>query len=525
MQADQNSHNSTDKKYRRRILSWALYDWANHAYITTTATTYFPPYFLAIAAPVFLKAGADPVDKSSLALARDAASNVFAFTVALALLAAAILAPLVGTYADLTDERKRILVRITVLGGILASSMFWLTPGMWLPALALYFLTQVIVNIALGLNSSLLPHTALPGDMNRVSSLGYAMGYIGGGLLLAVNTTVFFFSARLGIGSDLAVRLAFLSVGIWWIGFTVPYALNVPEPKILSRLRNSGRSPLRDSFRQIAGTIRDIRRYGELFKMLIAFWFYMEGIGAIILLATVYGAALGLHMTVLIGTLLMTQIVAFPYALLFGRIPDAGSRRRGAYLAMVLWAAFTLPVLGLYAKTVGDLSIPRTFLILAVDQVAGIIFSFAFGRFLFAGLVEKFDTKRAVLLGLTVYIIIPVWGFFLTTKAEFFMLGWLVGTVQGGTQALSRTIYAKLSPPAKSGEFFGLYGLSEKFAGILGPILYGTVGQITHSPRSSILSIMVFFIIGIWLLRRVDIEKGAQIAAEEEREVESRLAT
>jgi MFS transporter, UMF1 family len=524
MQADQNSHTSLDK-YRRRILSWAMYDWANHAYITTTATTYFPPYFLAIAAPVFMKAGAGPDDKAVLALARDAASNVFAFTVALALFTAAVLAPIVGTYADLTDERKRILLRITIAGGILASSMFWLTTGMWVPALVLYFLTQVIVNIALGLNSSLLPHTALPDDMNRVSSLGYAMGYVGGGLLLAVNTGVFFFAARLGLSSDLAVRLAFLSVGVWWIGFTVPYALNVPEPKILSRVRARSRSPLRDSLLQIAGTIRDIRRYGELFKMLIAFWFYMEGVGAIILLATVYGAALGLPMAVLIGTLLVTQIVAFPYAILFGRIPDKGNRWRGAYLSMVLWAAFTLPVLGLYAKTSGDISIPKTFLLLAVNQIAGILFSFTLGRFLFAGLVNRIDTKRAVLLGLTIYIIIPIWGFFLTTKAEFFMLGWLVGTVQGGTQALSRTIYARLSPPAKSGEFFGLYGLSEKFAGILGPFLYGMVGQITHSPKSSILSIVVFFITGIWLLQRVDIEKGARVAVAEEREVESGLVS
>jgi MFS-type transporter involved in bile tolerance (Atg22 family) len=341
--------------------------------------------------------------------------------------------------------------------------------------------------------------------------------------LLAVNTAIFFFAARLEISSDLAVRIAFLSVGIWWIGFTIPFAINVPEPKILSLSRNRSRAPLRDSFTQIARTIRDIRRYGELFKMLIAFWFYMEGVGAIILLATVYGAALGLPMTVLIGTLLMTQIVAFPYAIIFGRIPDPGNGWRGAYLSMVLWTALTLPVLGMYAKTAGTISIPSTFLILVADQIAGIIFSLALGRFLLAGLVKKIDTQRAVLLGLAIYIIIPVWGFFLTTKAEFFMLGWLVGTVQGGTQALSRTIYARLSPPAKSGEFFGLYGLSEKFAGILGPFLYGVVGQMTHSPKSSILSIGVFFIIGIILLRRVDIEKGSRIAAEEEREVESGL--
>ena len=162
--------------YRRRILSWALYDWANHAYITITATTYFPPYFLALAAPAFLKTGMGETNEAAMAIARDSASNVFAFTIALALFTAAVLAPVVGTYADLTDRRKRILIRLTFAGGLLASSMSLLTGGMWIPALVLYFLTQVIINIALGLNSSLLPHTAHPEDLNRASSLGYAMG-------------------------------------------------------------------------------------------------------------------------------------------------------------------------------------------------------------------------------------------------------------------------------------------------------------------------------------------------------------
>ncbi|HUL00363.1 MAG TPA: MFS transporter, partial [Nitrospirota bacterium] len=338
-------------------------------------------------------------------------------------------------------------------------------------------------------------------------------------------TGVFLFAGRLGISNDLAVRIAFLSVGIWWIGFTVPCAINVPEPKVLSLPRDRSSAPLRDSLAQIAKTIRDIRRYSELFKMLIAFWFYMEGVGAIILLATIYGAALGLHMSVLIGTLLMTQMVAFPYAIIFGRIPDSANTWRSAYLSMILWSAVTLPFAGMYAKSTGTMSIQNTFLILAADQIAGIAFSLTLGRFLLAGLVKKINTKRAVMLGLAIYIIIPLWGFFLTTKSEFFMIGWLVGTVQGGTQALSRTIYASLLPPSKSGEFFGLYGLSEKFAGILGPLLYGAVGQLTHSPQSSILSIAVFIIIGIVLLWRVDIEKGSKVAIEEERAVHSSPTT
>jgi UMF1 family MFS transporter len=516
-------HTNEGKAYRRRVLSWAFYDWANHAYITTTATTYFPPYFLTLAAPAFLTTGVGETHEAASAIARDSASNVFAFTIALSLFTAAVLAPIVGTYADLTDRRKQILIRLTFAGGLLASCMFLLTDGMWIRALVLYFLTQVIMNIALGLNSSLLPHTASPEDLNRVSSLGYAMGYIGGGLLLALNTTIFFLAGSLGISNDLAVRSAFLSVGVWWIGFTIPYAINVPEPQILSLSKERSRLPFRDSFVQIARTFRDIRKYKELFKMLIAFWFYMEGVGAIILLATAYGAALGLDMGVLIATLLMTQFVAFPYAILFGRIPEQESRWRGAYLSMILWSALTLPLAGVYAKTAGTVSLPHALLIVAADQIAGIIFSFSVGRFLLADLTKKVDTKRAVIVGLMIYMIIPIWGFFLTTKAEFFMLGWLVGTVQGGTQALSRTIYARLSPPSRSGEFFGLYGLSEKFAGILGPFLYAIVGQVTHNPKSSILSIAVFFIIGIILLLRIDVDKGAKIAAEEERVIESSL--
>jgi UMF1 family MFS transporter len=514
---------STDRTYRRRIFSWALYDWANHAYITTTATTYFPPYFLAIAAPALLPTGIGEADEAAKSLARVSASNIFALTVSLALLAAAILAPVIGTYADLTDERKRILIRLTVVGGVLASCMALLTEGMWIHALVLYFLTQIIINIALGLNSSLLPHTAHPEDLNRSSSLGYAMGYLGGGLLLAINTAIYFLSSRLGISNDLAVRIAFLSVGVWWIAFSIPYALNVPEPKILSRAKHRSHNPLRASFAQIARTFHEIKKYRELLKMLIAFWFYMEGVGAIILLATAYGAAIGIDMGVLIGTLLMTQFVAFPYAILFGRIPDPSCRWRGEALAMLLWTAVTLPMTGMYARGAGLISMPSTIFLLVSNQAAGITFSYIFGGSMFSALAKKIDTKRAVIIGLVIYLIIPVWGYILSTKVEFFMLGWLVGTVQGGTQALSRTIYTKLSPASRSGEFFGFYGLSEKFAGILGPLLYGVVGQMTHSPRSSILSIFLFFIIGIVLLLRVDVEKGERIALEEEQTINKYL--
>ncbi len=509
-----------DKDYNRRVLSWAWYDWANHAYITTTASAFFPPYFIAIAATAFMPSGASATDPAALALARDSASNAFAWTVAGALFIAAILAPLLGAFADITGQRKRLLVITTIVASLVSSLMFILTTGMWVMGLVLYFLTQVTMNIALGFSSSLLPHVARPDDVNRVSSLGYAMGYVGGGTLLALNTALFLFAPKLGIDSSLAVRIAFLSVGVWWLVFTLPLVLRVPEPPGTPLAHAGSGSAFRDTLTRLANTLRDARRYREMFKMLVAFWFYMEGIGAIILLATSYGAALGLETSILIGTLLMTQFVAFPYAIIFGRIPVRTNRWRSAFISMLIWTGVTFPLMGLYANLNRQVSVLMTFAMILANQVLGVLFSFLIGRHLFARLADKIDTKRAVILGLFIYVLIPLWGYFLKTQAEFFMIGWLVGTVQGGTQALSRSIFTSLVPRAKSGEFFGLYGLSEKFAGILGPLLYAFVGILTHNPSDSIFSISLFFVVGIYLLWRVNEKQGAEVAAAEEAQIE-----
>lgn len=500
--------------YRRRVRAWSLYDWANHAYITTTATTFFPPYFVAIASAVFA-AGA------SAEIARDTASNVFAFTVSLALLVAAVLAPVVGTYADITGTRKRLLVGITFIGGTIASLMVMVTSGRWLLALALYFATQVAVNLALGLNSSLLPHVARPDDIGRVSSLGYAMGYVGGGTLLALNTALFLLAPRFGMDSSLAVRVAFLSVGVWWIAFTLPMVRVVPEPPALPLAHGASGRPLADALTRLRHTLRDIRRYRDAVTMLVAFWLYMEGIGAIYLLATAYGAALGLETAILVGTLLLTQVVAFPYALAFGRLGTPARTGRDTVLALLLWTAITLPIAGAWANQHSDVTVAQTLALLAVDQILGVLVAVVAGRRLCNRLARALDAKRAVLLGLAIYAIIPVWGFFLRTRAEFFMIGFLVGTVQGGTQALSRAIFADLSPRSKSGEFFGLYGLSEKFAGILGPLLYAVVGQLTHNPRASVFSILIFFALGAAVLTRVDMRAGAAVATAEQAAIEA----
>ena len=451
-----------------------------------------------------------------MALARDAASNIFALVISASLLTASVLSPLIGAYADITGYRKRLLLIMTLIGAIIASFMFILTAGRWELALAFYFTTQVVIYTALGLNSSLLPHIARKGDLNHVSSLGYAMGYVGGGILLLCCTALYLTADKIGLDSNLAVRIAFLAVGIWWIVFSLPLFFHVPEPAASPLITSRRTSSIAGAFIRLGETLRAIRHYSELFKMLIAFWFYMEGVSAIILLATAYGAALGLDTPVLVGTLLMTQFVAYPYSIAYGYMPDSAKSYSSTILSMILWTGITFPLMGIYANMNGELSIAETFIMMATNQFLGFLFSIFIGKHLCARLARHIDGKRAIIIGLMIYCIIPLWGFVLRTKAEFFMIGWLVGVVQGGTQALSRSIYTRLTPASRSGEFFGFYGLSEKFAGILGPLLYGIVGQITHSPRSSILSVTVFFILGILLLTRVDVEKGSKIAEQEE---------
>jgi UMF1 family MFS transporter len=220
----------TERTYRRKILAWSFYDWADHAFITSTSSTFFPTYFIAIAAPAFLEAGKAASDLAAQALARDNASNIYAISVSIALFLSALVAPIIGTYADITGKRKRLLIITTVIGGVIASLMFTLVTGMWLLGLLLFMGAQVALNVALGLNSSLLPHITRPDDLDRASSLGYAMGYFGGGILLAANTALYLFADKLGIEPGTAVRIAFLLVGLWWIAFTLPLALNVPEP-------------------------------------------------------------------------------------------------------------------------------------------------------------------------------------------------------------------------------------------------------------------------------------------------------
>jgi UMF1 family MFS transporter len=293
-----------------------------------------------------------------------------------------------------------------------------------------------------------LPHIAGPDEIDQVSSRGYAMGYLGGGLLLAINLAMILLAPEELTG--LMTRLSFLSVALWWFVFSIPVLRWVSEPPHRVLAGEAGQHPVRVSFRRLAHTFTDIRRYRDLFIFLLAFWFYNDGIGTIIKMATIYGAEIGLGQTTLIGTLLMVQFVAIPFTFLFG------------------WLA------------------------------------------------KRIGTKQAIYLSLLVYTAICIVGYFMSREWHFWVLGVAVATVQGGSQALSRGLFGRLVPKSKSAEFFGFFSVSEKFAGIMGPFLFGLVGQLMGNSRLAIVSLIVFFVIGAALLARVNVEEGVRVAEVEE---------
>ncbi len=344
--------------------------------------------------------------------------------------------------------------------------MFFIQRGDLELAILTYVLSLVGSTASLTFYESLLPHIAKPHEVDRVSSGGYALGYLGGGLLLVLNLAWIqqpqWFGLPHGPGipaeqATLPSRLAFVSVGVWWLAFSIPLFLRVREP---ARLREpdepTGVGAIRAAFTRLRETVREMRQYRNAFLMLIAFMMYNDGIQTIIKTATAYGTELGIPQGALIGAILLVQFVGVPFALLFG-------------------------------------------------VLAG-----------------KIGPKKAIFLGLVVYTMISIVGYFMRTATHFLLLALLVGMVQGGTQALSRSLFASMVPPHKSGEFFGFYSVFEKFANIFGPLLFWLVIEVTGSSRDAILSVIVFFAIGAVLLRKVNVDEGRRVAREAEAGVVAR---
>jgi UMF1 family MFS transporter len=413
-----------------------MYDWANSAFATTIMAAVLPAYYSSVAGAV---------------LAKTTASIYWGYTNTLAMLIVALLAPVLGAMADHGGTRKKYLGVLASIGILSTALMVLISTGDWLMASILYVMGRIGFAGGNIFYDALLPHVAGKDRIDQVSTYGYALGYLGGGLLLVLNLAVIMRPAAFGIpNAEWGSRLSFLSVAVWWTIFSIPLFRNVGEPPT-RRIDGESRNPVIAGIQRLRSTFREIKTYREAFKFLIAYWLYNDGIGTIIVMAVIFGAEIGIGQSALIGAILAVQFVGIPFSILYG------------YLA------------------------------------------------------KRLGAKNSILIGLMVYTSIAIGGYFLRTALHFWILAFMVGMVQGGTQALSRSLFGSMIPRFRTAEFFGFYDVSSKFAGILGPLLFGVVGQLTGSSRLSIISLVVFFVGGILLLIRVDPDEGMRVAGEIER--------
>ncbi|MDX9848953.1 MAG: MFS transporter [Anaerolineaceae bacterium] len=431
-----------DVEHKRAIRAWTMYDWANSTFATTIAAAVLPVYYSTVA--------------SKNLQPHEATSN-WAFTTTIALVMVALLGPILGAMADFSGTKKRFMTIFVILGVSGTALLYLVKSGDWLMASVFYIIGSIGFAGANVFYDSLLPHIAHPDEIDQVSSRGYAMGYAGGGILLAINLAMIMLSPD--HLTEIMTRISFLTVSVWWLVFTIPFWRNVKEPPRRIFAAEAGINPVKASISRLATTFKEIRKYKELTKFIGAFWLYNNGIGTIIFMATIYGTELGFSSTTTIGTLLMVQFVAIPFAFLFG------------------WLA------------------------------------------------KKIGTKRSILLSIFIYTLIAIAGYFLYKEIHFWLLGFGVATVQGGSQALSRSLCGRMMPKSKSAEFFSFFSVSEKIAGTVGPLLFGVVSRLMGGSRLSIVSLIIFFFLGGLLLWQVKEKDGIAIAeAEEELLIASNIA-
>ncbi|MFH1075790.1 MAG: MFS transporter [Pseudomonadota bacterium] len=407
---------------KKQILAWAMYDWANSAFATTVMAGFFPLFF-----KEFWNKGIDPsVSTARLGIANSIAGIVVALS-----------APLLGAIADRGLARKKFLSSFAVLGIAMTSLLYFIPNDSWLIAAIFYVLASIGFAGGNVFYDSLITTVAPKDKLDSVSSLGFALGYMGGGLLLALNVWAILKPEQFGFENSIhAIRFSFVSVAVWWAVFSVPILLFVKEQKYA--VKRSCIEMIKAGSLQLKETLRDTQRLKPIFFFLAAYWLYIDGVDTIVCMAIDYGMSIGFKSVDLISALLITQFVGFPSAIGFG------------YLSRAI------------------------------------------------------GTARSILLALAVYLFILCWGAIMQTKQEFYALAAMIGLVQGGIQALSRSYYARIIPQDKSAEFFGFYNMIGKFAAVIGPSMMAVVVLVVRwlgaggntASRISIASLSLFFIAG-----------------------------
>jgi UMF1 family MFS transporter len=403
---------------KKAVWSWAMYDWANSSFATTVMAGFFP---------VFFKEYWSQGTAATITTAR------LGSLISSSSLIVACISPLLGALAD-SKGCKKLFTFITMLIGVIATAyLAFIEKGDWQTAATCFGIAMMGFNASCVFNDSMLPSVASEKDMDRVSSLGYGMGYLGGGVLFVFNVLMYLFPQKFGLADGVAaIKVSFFTVAVWWLVFSIPLFLNVKEPPIpeSKKLFKAMHASLHD----LVATFKDLIKHRNLVLFMMAYWMYIDGVYTVMTMAVDYGISLGFKPGDLITALLITQFIGFPFAILFGR------------------------------------------------------------------LAHKFGCRGPVLMSIAVYMATVVAATFMSNTYEFYMLATVIGMVQGGVQALSRSLFGKMVPHHKAGQYFGLFNLVGKFASIFGPAIVGMTAYFTQNSRLSMLGLLVLFIAGAILL-------------------------
>ena len=417
-------------KKNKEIISWSLYDWANSTFSTTVMAGFFPIFF-----KQYWSTAADvTLSTWYLGLANSIASILVAS-----------LAPFLGAIADKASVKKKLLIFFAFIGVISTGSLSMVSQGHWRVAIIFYIAASVGFMSANIFYDSLLPSVAPKEKRDFVSSLGFALGYIGGAILFLINVTMYLNPEFYGIAdAPTAIKISFLTVAVWWAVFSIPILIFVKEP--LVQIDIGIFQSIKLGWSQLISTLKSIRELRIVATFLVAYWLYIDGVDTMIRMAVDYGTSLGFSSSSLITALLMVQFIAFPATLIYS------------------WLA------------------------------------------------GKIGIKNGIMVGIIGYALISILGSMVSEEWHFYALAVLIACFQGGIQALSRSLYSRITPESRSAEFFGFYNMFGKFAAIIGPPLMGYIGLITGNPRYGILSIIILFILGGYFLAKVDVEEGERLA-------------
>lgn len=403
-----------------------FYDWANSAYTMVVTSTIMSLYFLSVAGAALEGKAADPAVT---------ANAYWGFANSAATLVLVVLSPILGTMADYKGKKKQMFKLFLYMGVVFTALLAFIPSNQWMLLLIAYVVTAIGFAGANIFYDAFLVDVSEDANMDRVSSLGFALGYIGSTIpfIICMVLVVLATLGKAPFRVETSYKISFVITALWWIGFSLPILRDVHQIYGI----NAEPHFVKNSFRRLGQTFKEIRKHRHIFIFLLAYFFYIDGVDTIIKMATAYGSTIGIGSIMLLLILLVTQFVAFPFAIIYGK------------------------------------------------------------------LAEKIGTKRTLYMGILTYCVICVVAFFMSPERDtrtltvmFWILAMLVGTAQGGIQALSRSYFGRIVPKDQANEFFGFYNIFGKFAAILGPMLFGWISLATRKANYGVSSIIILFIVG-----------------------------